>query len=82
MPERWTRAVLRYRLIVLACWLLVLVLGALAAPRLSPLLSNSLAVPGTGSEAAQTILAAPLRTSAPTEPSPSYSWSGHPPSAR
>ena len=56
MPERWTRAVLRYRLIVLACWLLMLVLGVLAAPRLSPLLSNSLAVPGTGSEAAQTIL--------------------------
>jgi len=56
MPERWTRAVLRLRLVVLACWLLVLVLGALSAARLSPLLSNSLAVPGTGSEAAQTIL--------------------------
>ncbi len=56
MSERWTRAILRFRPIVLACWLLVLVLGALSAARLSPLLSNSLAVPGTDSEAAQTIL--------------------------
>ena len=56
MPERWTRAILRFRLVVLACWLAVLVLGALSAARLAPLLSNSLAVPGTGSEAAQTIL--------------------------
>ena len=57
MLESWTRAVLRLRLIVLACWLLMLVLGALSAARLPPLLSNSLAVPGTDSEAAQTILA-------------------------
>jgi uncharacterized membrane protein YdfJ with MMPL/SSD domain len=57
MPERWTRAVLRFRPIVLACWLAVLVVGALSAARLPPLLSNSLAVPGTDSEAAQTILA-------------------------
>src|ERR1039458_2658861 len=56
MPERWTRAVLRLRLIVLACWLAVLVVGVLSAARLPALLSNSLAVPGTGSEAAQTIL--------------------------
>jgi RND superfamily putative drug exporter len=55
--ELWTRAVLRLRLIVLACWLLVLVAGALSAARLPALLSNSLAVPGTDSEAAQTILA-------------------------
>ena len=57
MLERWTRAVLRFRLIVLACWLLVLVAGALSAARLPALLSNSLDVPGTDSEAAQTILA-------------------------
>jgi len=57
MLERWTRAVLRFRLIVLACWLLLLVVGALSAARLPALLSNSLAVPGTDSEAAQTILA-------------------------
>src|ERR1039458_3984167 len=57
MLERWTRAVLRFRLIVLACGLLVLVVGALSAARLPALLSNSLDVPGTDSEAAQTILA-------------------------
>src|ERR1039458_10113113 len=56
MPECWTRAVLRLRLIVLACWLAVLVVGVLSAARLPALLSNSLAVPGTGSEAAQTIV--------------------------
>ncbi len=57
MLESWTRAVLRLRLLVLACWLLVLVVGALSAARLPSLLSNSLAVPGTDSEAAQAILA-------------------------
>jgi uncharacterized membrane protein YdfJ with MMPL/SSD domain len=57
MPERWTRAVLRFRPIVLACWLAVLVVGVLSGARLPALLSNSLAVPGTDSEAAQTILA-------------------------
>ena len=58
MLERWTRAILRFRLAVLACWLAVVVVGALSAARLPALLSNSLAVPGTGSQAAQTILAA------------------------
>jgi RND superfamily putative drug exporter len=57
MLESWTRAVLRFRLIVLACWLAVLVVGALSAARLPALLSNSLDVPGTDSEAAQTLLA-------------------------
>jgi putative drug exporter of the RND superfamily len=57
MPECWTRAVLRLRPLVLGGWLLVLVVGVLSAARLPALLSNSLAVPGTDSEAAQTILA-------------------------
>ena len=57
MPECWTRAVLRFRPLVLGGWLLVLVVGVLSAARLPALLSNSLAVPGTDSEAAQTILA-------------------------
>ncbi len=57
MLESWTRAVLRFRLIVLACWLALLVVGALSAARLPALLSNSLDVPGTDSEAAQSILA-------------------------
>ena len=57
MPERWTRAVLRFRAPVLVCWLAVAVAGAAAAAKLAPLLSNSFAVPGTDSERALTILA-------------------------
>jgi RND superfamily putative drug exporter len=55
--ERWTRAVLRFRLAVLASWVVVLVLGGAASTRLAPLLSNSFAVPGSDSERARTILA-------------------------
>ena len=58
MLERWTRAVLRFRVAVLACWLAVVVLGALAAAGLPPLLSNSFAVPGSESDRAREILAA------------------------
>jgi RND superfamily putative drug exporter len=54
--ELWTRAVLRHRVIVIACWLVVLVAGAVCAERLPALLFNSLAVPGTDSQAAETIL--------------------------
>ena len=57
MPERWTRAVIRFRAPVLVFWLAVVVVGAVAAARLSPLLSNSFNVPGTDSERARTILA-------------------------
>ncbi len=56
MLERWTRVVLRFRLVVVALWLLVLVLGTWSATRLSPLLSNSFAVPGTDSERARQLL--------------------------
>ncbi len=56
MLERWTRAVLRFRLAVLACWLAVLVAGAWSSTRLPDLLSSSFAVPGTDSERARTIL--------------------------
>jgi len=52
----WTRAVLRHRVIVIACWLVVAVAGAVCATRLPALLFNSLAVPGTDSQAAETIL--------------------------
>ncbi len=41
---------------MLAAWLIVLTLGVLAAPRLSPLLSNSLDVPGSESDRAQALL--------------------------
>jgi RND superfamily putative drug exporter len=54
--ERWTAAVVRLRVVVLACWLVVLGAGALAATQLSSLLSTSFAVPGTESERAQALL--------------------------
>jgi uncharacterized membrane protein YdfJ with MMPL/SSD domain len=55
--ERWTRSVIRLRFVVLVCWLAVVVVGILSATRLPPLLSTSLAVPGTSSQLADTILA-------------------------
>jgi uncharacterized membrane protein YdfJ with MMPL/SSD domain len=54
--ERWTRGVVRFRVLVLAAWLAVLVAGILASTRLSPLLANSFSVPGTDSERARQIL--------------------------
>ena len=56
MLERWTRHVLRFRVAVLASWLLVVGLGVWSATQLPPLLANSLAVPGTDSERARTVL--------------------------
>jgi RND superfamily putative drug exporter len=54
--ERWTRAVLRQRVPVLAAWLVLLAAGAWASTRLGPLLANDLAVPGTESAQAQQLL--------------------------
>jgi uncharacterized membrane protein YdfJ with MMPL/SSD domain len=54
--ERWTRTVLRFRVAVLALWLALLVVGVWSTTRLSPLLSNSFAVPGTDSDRARAIL--------------------------
>ena len=56
MLERWTRGVVRFRALVLAGWLAVLVAGVLASTRLSPLLANSFSVPGTDSERARQLL--------------------------
>ncbi len=56
MLERWTRGVVRFRALVLAGWLAVLIVGAFASTRLSPLLANSFSVPGTDSERARQIL--------------------------
>jgi len=53
---RWTRVVLRFRWPILAAWLVILLAGALATAKLSPLLSNTFTVPGTDSERARTIL--------------------------
>src|ERR1035438_5203219 len=56
MVERWTRVVIRWRIVVIALWVAAVVVGVLAAGRLPRLLSASLAVPGTGSEQADAIL--------------------------
>ena len=55
--ERWTTLVLRFRWLVLACWLVVLAGGAFASVRLPAHLANSFAVPGTGSQRAEAVLA-------------------------
>ena len=54
--ERWTRVVIGGRAVVIACWVVVIVVGSLSTLRLPRLLSTSLAVPGTASERADTIL--------------------------
>jgi RND superfamily putative drug exporter len=56
MVERWTRVVIRWRGVVIAGWIAVVVVGMIAAGRLPGLLSTSLAVPGTGSQQADAIL--------------------------
>jgi len=56
--ERWTRRVLRRRFFVLAAWLAVAIAGVVAAAHLSPLLSNSLSVPGSESDRARLLLEA------------------------
>jgi uncharacterized membrane protein YdfJ with MMPL/SSD domain len=54
--ERWTRAVLRLRLLVLGCWFALLVVGLYSATQLPDLASNSFAVPGSDSERARSLL--------------------------
>jgi uncharacterized membrane protein YdfJ with MMPL/SSD domain len=56
VPERWTRAVLRFRVPVLLAWLAVLVAGSFAIVALPKHLSNVFTVPGTQSDAARLIL--------------------------
>ncbi|MGO8874277.1 MAG: MMPL family transporter [Acidimicrobiales bacterium] len=56
MIESWTRGVVRFRVIVVACWLAIVIVGAASAVRLPALLSISLAVPGTSSQQADDIL--------------------------
>lgn len=50
--------VVRFRFLVVGCWVVVVILGGVCAARLPPLLSLSLAVPGTSSARADAILAA------------------------
>jgi putative drug exporter of the RND superfamily len=54
--ERWTRAVIRWRVVVVGAWIIIVVLGALASSRLPALLTTSLSVPGSSSAAANDIL--------------------------
>jgi len=54
--ERWTRAVIKWRVAVIAVWVAIIVLGALSASQLSSLLTTSLTVPGTSSAQANNIL--------------------------
>jgi len=55
--ERWTRAVVRWRVVVVACWVAIILLGAVSAVKLPDLLTTSLNVPGTSSAQANQILA-------------------------
>ena len=47
---------IRFRWVVAAAWLVVLLAGAFAATKLTPLLANTFTMPGTDSERARTIL--------------------------
>lgn len=56
MLERWTRAVIRWRVAVVGVWIVVIVLGVVASSRLPALLTTSLSVPGSSSASANDIL--------------------------
>lgn len=56
MLDRWTRWVIRRRVVVVAVWAVVVVLGVGASMSISGLLSTSLAVPGSDSQRADAIL--------------------------
>ncbi len=56
MLERWTHVVIRGRILVIALWIAVIIVGTFAAVRLPALLSTSLAVPGSDSGQADAIL--------------------------
>jgi len=56
MLDRWTRWVIRRRVVIVAAWAVVAVLGMAASVAISGLLSTSLAVPGSDSQRADIIL--------------------------
>lgn len=56
MLERWTRAVVRHRLAIAAGWLILIIVGLVAASNLSSHLTTSLSVPGSESAKADEIL--------------------------
>jgi RND superfamily putative drug exporter len=57
MFERWTRGVVHHRLIVVALWLIVIIVGTVTTTKLPGLLTTSLTVPGSTSATANAILA-------------------------
>jgi len=57
MLERWTKAIIRHRFIVLASWLVLAILGSLAATHLNEHLTTSLTVPHSESATANQLLA-------------------------
>src|SRR5262249_55189274 len=57
IPQRWTRCVLKFRYVVLAAWLAVVLAGAFAATVLPKHLASSYAVPGSESAGASSALA-------------------------
>jgi RND superfamily putative drug exporter len=54
--ERWTRLVIKRRIVVLAIWVVIALAGTISGARLSGLLTTSLTVPGTNSAQADAIL--------------------------
>jgi RND superfamily putative drug exporter len=56
MLERWTRAIVKYRIAVLIAWALLGVIGIYSAAHVSPLLTTSLTVPNSDSAQADKIL--------------------------
>lgn len=54
--ERWTRAVIRWRWLVLALWTVAFVASAVVIPKLGDLLTNRFTLPGTDTDRVDTIL--------------------------
>jgi putative drug exporter of the RND superfamily len=54
--ERWTRAVIRLRWVVLAVWIVLFATSGMAASGLSDLLTNRFTLPGTDTERTEKIL--------------------------
>ena len=57
MLVNWTRAIIKHRRPIFASWLLVIIVGLLAATNLNQYLTTSLEVPGSQSEKANALLA-------------------------
>ena len=57
MLERWTSAIIRYRLPILALWLIAIIFGIFASANINDRLTTSLTVPGSQSAQADQILA-------------------------